>query len=222
MTNQEAKILVDNIFEEIKKSKSVSDIKNIEEKYKQDIPPKNIMNVEVYPKIEFTITNNEIDDLINRGLINKEGSLEFTKDITSKLTDPLNKLLYATLWKNGDLQKIKHIVKGILESDKVNEHQNGALVFYQFGKFLTKEKGQPIVDQHVLRAFSIYKSDSSQIDLLRKMGTIDKKHKNTIEDYKQWLISNELTEELKATQDYTYEIDKLLFAIGKTVKLKKH
>jgi hypothetical protein len=65
---------------------------------------------------------------------------------------PLTKLLYAVLWKNGDLAKVKHVVKGIL--DKRDESDN-SIIFYQFGRHLSEKKSEPIVDQHVLRAFGI-------------------------------------------------------------------
>jgi hypothetical protein len=63
---------------------------------------------------------------------------EFVKNISSRLNDPLTKLLYATLWKNGDLKKIKHIIKGIRDGDTENDQQEDALFFYHFGKYLTK------------------------------------------------------------------------------------
>ena len=178
------------------------------------------MNIDGYPKIEFDIKPNEIQSLIDNKILDSE--LNFTTDITSKLSDPFAKILYATAWKNGDLKKIKHIIKGILDSENNSNDQDNALVFYQFGKYLTKIPGQPIIDQHVIRAYAIYCStDSENVEILRKLETIDKTHKLIIKEYINWLTSDNLTIELKKEKDYTYHIDKLLFATGKTIKFRK-
>ena len=98
-------------------------------------------------------------------------------------------------------------------------NKEDALVFYQFGKYLTKVPGEPIIDQHILRAFAIYTStDMLNIKNFRKMKSVGKKQISLIIAYKAWLTSNEITEDLKKEADYSYHIDKLLFAAGKTVK----
>ena len=87
---------------------------------------------------------------------------------------------------------------------------------------MTKTQGQPIIDQHVIRAFAIYKeTDTKNVEKLRKLETLDKKQKPLIAEYKQWLISDNLSDELKNNTDYSYHIDKLLYATGKTIKLQK-
>jgi hypothetical protein len=218
MTDEQAKIFTNDIFELIKNSKTIFDLESIPDKL--EIPTKNRMNVDGYPKIEFSINQKKIQTLIDNKIIDND--LNFTTDITSKLTDPLSKLLYATSWKNGDLKKVKHIIKGILESENKSSDQDEALVFYQFGKYLTKVVGQPIIDQHVIRAYAIYCStDTVEFEKLRKIETLDKTHKTIINEYKTWLTSDNLKQELRAEKDYTYYIDKLLFATGKTIKFRK-
>jgi hypothetical protein len=215
MTNQNAIKFTKDIFDLIKQSKTILDVENIADTVK--IPEKNRMKIDGYPKIEFKISSDEIQTLLTENLIDK--GLNFATDVTSKLSDPLTKLLYATAWKNGDLKKVKHIIKGVLDSENKDSEQDNALVFYQFGKYLTKKSGQPIIDQHVIRAFAIYNmTDTSQITTLRKMEVLSKKHKITINEYKNWLISDDLTSELRSETDYSYHIDKLLFATGKTIK----
>jgi hypothetical protein len=217
MTDQQAIKFTKDIFELIKKSKTIMDLESIPDKL--EIPTKNRMNVVGYPKIEFNIRQEEIQTLLDNKII--DDNLNFTTDITSKLTDPLSKLLYATSWKNGDLKKVKHIIKGILDGENENSDQEEALVFYQFGKYLTKIVGQPIIDQHVIRAYAIYSStDISKVDKLRKLETLDKTHKTIINEYKTWLTSDNLRQELRNENDYTYHIDKLLFAAGKTIKFR--
>jgi len=215
MTDQEAIEFTNKIFDLIKRAKTISDL----EKIQDEIPIKNRMNIDGYPKIEFSLSGKEIQTLFDKKILDKDHN--FATDITSKLTDPLSKLLYATAWKNGDLKKIKHIIKGILDSENENSDQDEALVFYQFGKYLTKTPGQPIIDQHVIRAFAIYNStDNSQTTTLRRIGIIDKSHKTIISRYKKWLTSDLLTTELRSETDYSYHIDKLLFATGKTIKTR--
>lgn len=121
-------------------------------------------------------------------------------------------------------KKIKHIIQGIKDVDKSDSNKNDGLVFYQFGKYLTKKEGQPIIDQHVLRAYKVYQTDSNndnEISNSRLLATIGKWEINLINDYKNWLKSNEISIELKNEKDCAYHIDKILFAVGKKIKLKK-
>lgn len=217
MTNGQSINFINSVFNLIKTSKTISELEAIQNTL--NIHKKNRLKSDVYAKIEFDIKPEEIDELISNNIINKD--LSFNEDITAKLTDPLSKILFATVWKNGDIIKIKHILKGILEVKNTISSQKDAFVFYQFGKYLTKTSGQPIIDQHVIRAFSLYlNTKDEQIDNLRKINKITNSHITIVDYYKKWLTSEELTTELKKQKDYTYHIDKLLFAAGKTVKLK--
>ena len=219
MTDEEAKKFTTDIFESIKKSTTIEDLKKIPDEL--NIPIKNRMNLNFYPKIKFNIEPGEIHELMENNLIDKE--FNFTADLTSRIKDPLTKLLYATLWKNGDLKKIKYIIKGIIDSEKEINEQKNALVFYQFGKYLTKTTGQPIIDQHVIRAFALYSSpEEKEFSAIRKLNVLNKKHKSFIHNYKYWLQSENLTNELKMTKDYSYHIDKVLFAVGKTIKISSN
>ena len=218
MNDLEAIKLVKEIFQLIKNAKSIADLEKVEND-KRII--KNKFDIDTYPKIEFSIKGSEIQFLIDESeMIDKD--FNFSKDITSKLTDPISKLLFAIVWKQGDFLKIKHIVKGIQDCDNEDSDQDEAFVFHQFGKYLTKKQGEPIIDQHVIRAFLIYRLDDfSRTTKFRQIAGINKKYKQTIEEYKRWLDSDELTKELRNQSDYAYFIDKLLFATGKTIKLKK-
>jgi hypothetical protein len=219
MTDQQATKFTKDIFDLIKKAKTISEIDCIQDILK--IPTKNRMSIDGYPKIEFSINQKEIQSLQDGKIL--DDKLNFATDITSKLSDPLVKLLYATAWKNGDLKKVKHIIKGIVDSGDENSDQDEALVFYQFGKYLTKVPGQPIIDQHVIRAYAIYYSSDNEEEVkkLRKLETLNKTHKPIINNYIKWLTSDELTNELRGEKDYSYHIDKLLFATGKTIKFHK-
>jgi len=215
MTDQEAYKLTNDVFILIKKSKTVSDLEVIPDKL--NIATKNTMSPDTYPKIEFGINKGEIQSLLEAKVIDNDYNI--LASCQSKLLDPLTKLLYATAWKNGDLKKIKHIIKGVVDCENQNTDQDEALVFYQFGKYLTKSPGQPIIDQHVIRAFAVYNSkDISEAKTFRQIKVLSKREKPIIGKYKKWLMSEELTKELRIVPDYCYYIDKLLFATGKTIK----
>ncbi|WP_041735514.1 hypothetical protein [Dyadobacter fermentans] len=101
--------------------------------------------------------------------------------------------------------------------------QKDALVFYQFGKYLTGAVNQPIVDQHVIRAFSVYRAIRDGKDPAEYLAIkgVTKKHKPIIDQYKNWLLSDELSSKLKEENGYAFHIDRILFAAGKFVKSQK-
>ena len=217
--NVKVKELVNTIFNDISKSKSISDLEKILENNK--VEKKYWIKVADYPKLEFNITIEEIQKLENESYISNN---IFNHNKIAEIDNTIAKLLYAMAWKNGDIKKIKHIIQGIKDIDKSYNNKNDGLVFYQFGKYLTKKQGQPIIDQHVLRAFKVSRTDltdDNEISKSRKLATIGKKEINLINDYKNWLISEAISHELKNETDYAYYIDKILFAVGKKIKLKK-
>jgi hypothetical protein len=220
MNSTDAKKFVEKVFDLITKSSTTQDLENILDE--MDIPKKNRMDSNTYPQINFKIDKKDINTLIKKNLINKN-TLAFENNISENISDPLSKLLYSTLWKNGDLKKIKHIISGILNIDNEAYSQDDALVFFQFGKHLTKKNGEPIIDQHVIRAFAVKKSnDLMQIEKNQKIELLKKDHKHLIKEYIDWLRGSELNETLKSIPNYSYHIDKVLFATGKTIKQKKN
>ncbi len=216
MNHEEAKQIVDKIFNSIRTAISNEQIDSLISGELDE----NKMDSQAYPYLHFSITPSEIQELLNSGLLSSDGNL--TPNLSKR--DDLNsltKLLYSVLWKNGDLKKIKHIVQGVQQTGELTSNKEDGLVFYQFGKFLTKS-GQPIIDQHVLRAFAVYRAtDLKEVEQLRWKGIINKNDRTLIEDYKNWLKSDELTAELRNNHEYSYHIDQLLFALGKTIKLTR-
>lgn len=217
MTDREAKEMIIRVFDKIQTSRFICDLQEIEDD--PDIPPKNKINDNTYPKIDFEISPKEIQLMIDNQLIDND--YQFTKDISTTIKDPLTKLLFAMAWKNGDLKKIRHIIQGIREVKSKSTEKEEAFVFYQFGKYLTKSFGEPLIDQHVIRAFGAYKhcKSAEKFIEMRIVSTIGKKHLKIIEEYKQWLVSDKLTDELKTQSDYPYYIDRILYATGKTIKV---
>jgi len=210
MNSKKAKAHVNNLFQEIECSKSVEDLEKL---LAQELASTR-MDLVTYPPLEFSISIEDISILRESGLIDKDGNLTHDRE---KLNErgALVKLLYAILWKQGDLKKVKHIVAGIENKD---EKRSSGFVFHQFGRYLENEH-EPIVDQHVLRAFAIWKCDDEvEIVRWRKKSLINGGDVQLINEYKNWLKSSSLTEELKKVQNYVYYIDQILFALGKMVK----
>lgn len=204
--------IITKTFEKLLISKTIDEVERILDDLIIDI--KYRMDDKVYPRLKFKITKEEIEELKEKGVITTDNLLADLPD-----ADPLTKLLYSVSWKNGDLKKIKHVIEGIV-SGQQDEKENG-LVFYQFGKYLTKKPGEPIIDQHVLRAFGVYKAngDKEIIDRLKRLSLITKKEKELIDQYKSWLLTD-LTKELRDNDNYSYHVDKVLFAVGKSIKEK--
>jgi hypothetical protein len=222
MNHQEAKQLTNQVFGHIQQARSIADLEGIFGKCAAIEPYR--MKQEVYPRIYFSISAEEIEQLIADGMLveDEDKSPGLNQGLSSKLTDPLAKLLYAALWKNGDLKKIKHIAKGIRENQSAKELPDEALVFYQFGRYLTKAPGQPIIDQHVIRAFGVLRSkDDLEIGKHRRLNALNKGHQGLIAAYLDWISSDALKPQLRGLEDYVYGVDQVLFALGRAMKVSK-
>lgn len=188
---------------------SLSDVQDV--LAKTGIPERFHMKASKYPELTLKFTKIEIEELINRDAISEQYEINPPEE-----SDALSKLLYATLWKNGDLPKIKHILKGVLNGSEVPDK---GIVFHQFGKHLLKNSHEPIIDQHVIRAFGVYQSqdDEREIDRLIKMSSVSVLDKKYIPEYRSWL-KTKLRSALREEQNYIFHVDKVLFAIGKYIK----
>lgn len=161
-----------------------------------------------YPMIDFDIDFKENDITILK-IIQEE-------NFQNNLKTPLEKLFYAILWKQGDLTKIKHIIKG-MKGDKVES----ALIFHQFGKFLSN-KNEPIIDQHVLRAFTFF---DKEFEKYRNISEVTVVHQDLIQSYKNWILKTFEIKENKDNKVQLYKVDRILFLLGKFIKKttnKKH
>lgn len=214
MDNKTAVDLVISTFSKISQAENIEELESILE---EDVLKSARKNPIQYPKIEF-----KIDPLDFENVDYLEDDNSFNSYIQKNLKDPLAKVLFATVWKNGDLLKVKHIIKGIKDSSLEYSKQNDALVFYQFGKHLSNDR-EPIIDQHVIRAFNVYQNsskDESIIIALRTMKTITNNHNAVINQYKEWLNGAHEVSKFSNFKEYSYHIDNILFALGKTIKLK--
>ena len=200
------KIDILDIFAKVKNAKSIEDIKNIRKIDSE-------FDFKKYPPIKYTISKEDINKLIDMGIICRHSGELITKDgkLSEKINDPLTKLLYAMVWKQGDLIKFKHIINGIRFTEEDITQEN-AEIFFQFGKSLANPQKEPIVDKNILGAYKAFYEASKNTN-----KPLSKKKIEIISSYKDWLKDN-LTQELKQDSDHLYYIDKLLFVIGKEIK----
>lgn len=213
MNDREAYDLVQETFNLIKVAKNEPDLDSIPEKL-------GIRKYDplTYPRIKFTLLPSEIEDLKEAGLLNDDYSLN--NEVSKKIKDPLAKILYSILWKKGELNRVRLTAMGVVGGKKCKHLNEDRVVLYHLGESLSGRPNSPIIDQHVIRAFAIYKANG-EIQIFRKIDSLTKKHCALIIGYKKWLVSNELKQLRAKVVDYSYQVDKVLYAVGKQVKLKK-
>ncbi len=193
----------DSIFARIKNSKTEKDLKIIAAEYDLNLIEHK------YPRLGLKISAEEI-------ILLKESKVLST-DIDNNLTinqnylNPIAKLLYALVWKQGDLQKLKKIIQGIEEVENPKLDKPEGLVFYCFGNHLANPNNYPIIDQHVIRALNLY-NDNSKCDSLRKSDKVSLVERD---NYLKWF-----REFKNVDSNFLYLLDRILFEIGRTVKLK--
>ena len=218
MNNVEVKELVEKVFNLIYHAKNFEDLENIIDD--NIVLQNNKKEIDVYPRIEFSISDNDIKYLINERVLDDNHNISI--DYMRNNINPLNKLLYSIIWKQGDLLKLNHIVKGInYNSGDIIED---GIVFNQFGKYLANRDIEPIIDQHVIRAFGCkkYPINDPKFCNFRKMAALNKSHLADIECYKILVKSGDINPEINPKdKEFLYFVDNVLFALGKAIKLKK-
>jgi hypothetical protein len=204
-----------HIFCLIEKAESIHELEDIQKHIPEEIK-KNFPN-EKYPRLKFALSTEEINQLKSKKILNADGSISHNCAI-DMLNSPLEKLLYSVLWKNGHLGKEKHIADGILENRDHQFTEKKGLVFYYFGKHL-KNKENPIIDQHVIRAFLFYeaiKNGEKNLNKILTKRTLDAKDEENCSKYIEWQNRHSLKK--SDPVDFTYHLDRLLFAVGKALK----
>src|SRR5690606_3222612 len=111
----------------------------------------------------------------------------------------VGKVLYAFIWKQGDLPKLKHILKGIMSEEQPMGDEG--LILYNFGRSLREESKEPIVDQHVLRTYQQY-SEGKWEEFNSGKKSIQRK-RDLILKYKSW-IKEEFSERIDSDPDFLY------------------
>lgn len=196
--------MVEKIFRAIENAKSISDLKEICE-YPEISD--SLIDQAKYPRINFTISAEDINFLIASGKVNQD---YFTLSDNFMPETLMEKLLYSLIWKQGDVEKISKIIQGINNAP----NDSDSIVFYYFGKHLANKRN-PIIDQHVIRAFKCHEKGISYANL----KALSQKHnKDDVYRYLSWI--KEVALKFTDIEDCIYEIDRILFALGKTIKVK--
>lgn len=204
MRDSEAMQLVNSTFERIKNAHTNSDLQEIQ----KDPVIRFNFDEQKYPPLHFILSNQDVAQ-INSAVTNPESD-HF--DIQLLLKDPISKLLYALVWKQGDLPKLKTLLAGVNGENDLSQKQGA--VFRQFGRHLV-DRNEPIVDQHVLRAFAIFQNsgDETKVSSIRKKEQFEV---DLINSYRKWFQENKLSEEGSSNI-----LDHILFGLGKTIKTSK-
>jgi hypothetical protein len=147
---------------------------------------------------------NEIPDTINQ----------------ANLKTPTEKLLYAALWKNGDILKISHIINGLKGKE---DTQATAMTFHHFGKFLANPEENPIIDQHVIRAYVAVAFegllDDNSLQKISKRGLLNSKtDTETAKAYINWVKAQHAKSPKDNRIDLFNAIDDVMFAFGRMLK----
>lgn len=217
MNNLEALDLVKNSFTKILNARDVPALKEILANH----PTLNNwrMDRSKYPELQLELTAKDISSLMASKL---DEDLHLHADLSARLETPLEKLLYALAWKNGDLHKVVHIIKGAADVRPTALTNGPGQVFRQFGRHLA-DRSESIVDQHVLRAFELYEQTNSpnaaKVRAIRKKINWDK-DVACIERYKLWL-SEHFGERQDSEPGFVVNIDMVLFALGRAVKITR-
>jgi hypothetical protein len=213
MTSQEAYYNLRDLFKNLETHRSLSDLEVFTVQTGLDEPVSHFY--EKYPKLKIGINKDEIVSLKKEGILDEENKIN-TDNFTGT---PLERLLAAALWKNGDINKLQHIVDGILQTNGFRTDYS--LIFKQFGHSLTNTL-EPIVDQHVLRAFEIYslpEYSEHTVNSLRKISIYKKSDKPLLDSYREWF--KKLVDHIPQNEqsDYKEKLDKVLFISGKAIKI---
>lgn len=191
-----------SIFTRIENSKLKKDLIKIADEYKLNLIEKK------YPRLGLKISKEEILELKECKVLTV---IDNNLIINQERLNPIAKLLYALVWKQGDLQKLKQIIQGIEDVEKPDNDKKDALVFYCYGNHLGNPKKFPIIDQHVIRAFNLFKNPANS-ETVRKSEKVRPEDR---QNYLHWFSQFE-----NPNSDFLYYLDRLLFQIGRAVKLK--
>ncbi len=218
-----AKALVTELFDRIRLSKTIDALNSITKEFKYGELLEKNMPGDKFPRLRFRITDDEVNALKKIGVLseNMQLSPELANGVLAggKALNPLEKLLYSVLWKNGDLGKEKHLISGII--GKRHDQKHGT-VFNEFGGYVSGRHSY-ILDQHTLRCFAVYASSDEKIASARSIDSIDGTNQNHIDwinSYKEFYKAISLNI-LCDKSDFFYSLDRLLFGAGKLIKLTK-
>lgn len=177
-----------------------------------------------YPRLRFKLSSDESGFLKDQAIDNHslllDACLASGRTKSGVELTPLEKLLYAFLWKRGELAKFQLFLQGLTNSPIRSQDR---IVLFEFAKYLTGVNDY-ILDQHTLRCFALaIAEDQASIEKALKLETITgNKLESCVQSYKNFF--DELKRSLGENQgkeDFLYEVDRVLFAAGKCLKSSK-
>jgi hypothetical protein len=176
-----------------------------------------------FPRLNFRISADDVNELKKREILTEDFRLN-KKLANGQLSNgvslsALEKLLYAILWKKGDLGKEKHLLDGVAEIKTV---KGPGIVFNNFGSFLSGRVPY-ILDQHTVRCFAVYAAVDGDVTKARGIEILKIEnpwHKELIQGYEEFYSSLE-KRNIPDRETFFYEIDRLLFGLGKLIKTRK-
>lgn len=186
------------------------------------ITPKYHKDPSKYPRIPFQVSAEEIQKLQAAGWINTDTNELIPEKYVE--ADPMTRLLFSMVWKQGDLLKVARIVDGIL--GKQANLNSDRITFLEFGRYLRNPQQEVIVDQHVIRAYrviSFYEKNESLPDLnerreMAKKDAIKESDRELVESFRKWVGASPSFKHLRDEPGWRYAVDDFLFAFGKMVK----
>ena len=195
-----------SIFSKIENSNTAEELIKIATEYNLNLIE------DKYPRLGMEISPAEILELKESNVLTIDNN-QLT--INQNQLNPIAKLLYSLVWKQGDLQKLKQIIKGIEEVENPDKDKKDALIFYSYGNHLGNPTKFPIIDQHVVRAYNLHLNYSNDIDISVHVRKSESVYQTDRQNYLNWYWKFE-----NKSSDFLYYLDRLLFEIGRTVKLK--
>lgn len=167
-----------------------------------------------YPEVDLTLSADDINDLVNENIITEDHRINLS---TNRKFSPFEKLLLSVLWKNGHLLRVQPIIDSIRNNRRSTSDYG--VIFRQFGRSLVDPQ-EPIVDQHVLRAFCHY---ADVLNVQRRKAVARKvafkeSDQAIIDAYRCWFKSILTRVESSEQTKFKYLLDKVLFIIGKRIE----
>ena len=172
-----------------------------------ELPAKFFMSADTYPPLQMSFNQAELAQLAGYSGMSSAA-------LVAQASTPLERLLVAAIWKNGDLQKLRHIADGLGDAcgkAMVLDKKSKGPVFKQFGRHLAAPHYQPIADQHTLRAYRMLTGNNpGDRAHLRDTSTGDE-----IRAYVEWVQG---LAGAALSRDRLHAFDKSMFALGSATK----
>jgi len=121
--DKEAKTFIADLFDNIGAAKSIEDLELIPNRFSLEKHLKKYAQRK-FPRLRLRITEEDVNTLKKIGVLPDKMQLSpalANGELTSHKMSALKKLLYAVLWKNGDLGKEHHLMAGII-GNVLNSH----------------------------------------------------------------------------------------------------